>query len=152
MNNTDKIELLKYNISRFDHYYASTNFKASLFMIGNITILGFLLTNKDKINEVAMLVSFLLVVITLVFVLLAIRPYLETYKGSKGNIFFGDISNNQEFKNNIETLEDTEYLQDLINQNKILADGLYSKFNLLNLATIFFIINIIFYLFIIIFN
>ena len=58
--NSQKIELLKYNISRFDHYYASVNFKSSFLVVGNITILGFLIksaystttTRKDaKIRE-----------------------------------------------------------------------------------------------------
>ena len=42
LTKTEKIDMLKYNISRYDHYFASVNFKSSFLVLGNITILAHL--------------------------------------------------------------------------------------------------------------
>ena len=140
-----KTEMLKYNISRFDHYYASVNFKSSFLVIGNITILGFLLTSANKINEYIFYSHMLLITTSLIFVLLAIKPYLKSYKQSNGLIFFNDITNMKDFmfKYKINFLSQKNYLDDLKQQNYVLAKGLKSKFLYLNISTIAFIINII---------
>ncbi len=144
-----KIELLKYNISRFDHYYASVNFKSSFLVVGNITILGFLLRNEIHIWVFYLLI--ILLTLSLFFVLLAIKPYLKPYQGSSSILFFGDIANNEAiFKNKIRTLSKSEYISDLEEQNIILAKGLQNKFSYLNKATIIFIGNIILFFIIII--
>jgi len=144
-----KIELLKYNISRFDHYYASVNFKSSFLVVGNITILGFLIK-----NEIYIWISYsliFLITLSLIFVLCAIKPYLKPYQGSSSILFFNDIANNEAiFKNKIRTLSNSEYILDLEEQNLILAKGLKNKFSYLNTATIIFIINIIIFFIIIV--
>ena len=140
-----KVEMLKYNISRFDHYYASVNFKSSFLVIGNITILGFLLTSRNQINDYIFYCHILLITTSLIFVLLAIKPYLKSYTASKGLIFFNDISNmkNFMFKYKISFLSKKNYLDDLKQQTYSLAKGLKTKFLYLNISTISFIINII---------
>lgn len=140
-----KTEMLKYNISRFDHYYASVNFKSSFLVIGNITILGFLLTSANKINEYIFYSHMLLITASLIFVLLAIKPYLKSYKQNNGLIFFNDITNMKDFifKYKINFLSQENYLDDLKQQTYILAKGLKTKFLYLNISTIAFIINII---------
>ena len=146
-----KIELLKYNISRFDHYYASVNFKSSFLVVGNITILGFLIK-----NEIYIWISYsliFLITLSLIFVLYAIKPYLKPYQGSSSILFFNDIANNESiFKNKIRTLSNSEYILDLEEQNLILAKGLKNKFSYLNKATIIFMGNIILFFLIIIFE
>lgn len=151
MENEKKIELLKYNISRFDHYYASVNFKSSFLVLGNLSLVSFLFVNKIEINIFLIIICTLLAVISLVCTLLAIAPYLESNKKNRSNIFFGEIANKLNFKKDIEDLKIDDYLDDLIEQNKYLAHGLKNKFELLNKATWFFIINIIVFLFIVIF-
>lgn len=137
-----KIVMLKYNISRFDHYYASVNFKSSFLVLGNITILGFLL-NEKSISFYTGIIVFLIFT-SLVYVLLAIKPYLKPYEGSGSIVFFGDIANDESiFKNKVRTLSQEEYILDLQEQVYILAKGLKKKFSYLNFSTILFIINII---------
>lgn len=85
--------MLKYNISRFDHYYASINFKSSFLVIGNINILGFFLSSTSKVNIYVFGIHILLLTVSLIFVLLAIRPYLKNYEEKESLIFFNDISN-----------------------------------------------------------
>jgi len=144
----EKIELLKYNISRFDHYYASVNFKSSFLVVGNITILGFLLNNKIDFCIFDILIF--LILGSLFFVLLAIKPYLKPYQGSNSILFFNDIANNEHiFKNKIKNLSKNEYILDLQEQTFILSMGLKNKFSHLNKATILFIVNIILFLIII---
>jgi hypothetical protein len=140
-----KLEMLKYNISRFDHYYASVNFKSSFLVLGNITILGFLLTSINCINKYILYCHLLLISSSLVFVLLAIKPYLISYNKSNSLIFFNDIANMKDFifKYRITFLSQEEYLNDLEEQTFILASGLKIKFLYLNISTITFIINII---------
>lgn len=143
-----KIELLKYNISRFDHYYASVNFKSSFLVVGNITILGFLMDNE--VHSILFNILLILITFSLIFVLLAIKPYLKPYQGSSSILFFNDIANNEAiFKNKIRTLSNSEYISDLKEQNFILAQGLEKKFSYLNKATLIFIINIIIFFLII---
>ncbi|HIP27252.1 MAG TPA: hypothetical protein EYG80_06320 [Flavobacteriaceae bacterium] len=143
-----KIELLKYNISRFDHYYASVNFKSSFLVVGNITILGFLMNNE--VHSILFCILLTSITFSLICVLLAIKPYLKPYQGSNSILFFNDIANNVAiFKNKIRTLSNSEYILDLEEQNFILAEGLKNKFSYLNKATIIFIINIIIFFLII---
>jgi hypothetical protein len=141
----EKIEMLKYNISRFDHYYASVNFKSSFLVIGNITILGFILNNTSKINTYVFGGHIILLTVSLIFVLLAIRPYLKSYEGKNSLIFFNDVSNMENciYKSKVNFLSKENYIKDLKEQNLILVDGLKRKFDYLNKSTIAFIINIV---------
>lgn len=156
MKNDEKIELLKYNISRFDHYYASVNFKSSFLIIANITIIGFLFSigKIDSEKSLLLTISALVSIGTIFFVLLAIKPYLETYKDKNSLIFYGDISNSNicELSQKLENFKEGNYIEDLTKQNYFLAKGLKFKFDMLNVATIIFIINIIIYFFAILFN
>jgi len=144
----EKIEMLKYNISRFGHYYASVNFKSSFLVLGNITILGFILNADTNINTYIFGGHILLVTLSLIFVLLAIKPYLKSYHGKDSLIFFNDIANieNCIFQSKVHFLSKENYIKDLQEQNLVLANGLKSKFNNLNKSTITFIINIILFL------
>jgi len=144
LEDNEKIEMLKYNISRFDHYYASVNFKSSFLVVGNITILGFLLSSVEKINICIFYSHIVMITVSLIFVLLAIKPYLNSYEGKDSLVFFNDIENmkNSVFVNKIDSLTKENYIKDLQEQNLILANGLKIKFNHLNKSTIIFILNI----------
>lgn len=147
----NKVDVLKYNISRFDHYFASINFKSSFLILANITILGFLISNSNNVSKFSLIIVSLISVLTVTFVLLAIKPFLKTYKGKDSIIYFGDIANQEDdFDNKIDNLTLELYINDLRKQNIILAQGLKYKFDMLNIATIFFIINLIVYVLILI--
>ena len=146
-----KVDVLKYNISRFDHYFASINFKSSFLILANITILGFLISNSNHVSKFSLIIVSLISVLTVTFVLFAIKPFLKTYKGKDSIIYFGDIANQEDdFDNKIDNLTLELYINDLRKQNIILAQGLKYKFDMLNIATIFFIINLIVYVLILI--
>ncbi|MGJ0302836.1 DUF5706 domain-containing protein [Aliarcobacter cryaerophilus] len=149
MESKQKIEMLKYNISRFDHYYASVNFKSSFLVIGNITLLGFLFTTLSDINICLFIAHVLVTILSLIFVLLAIKPYLKSYDKNTSLIFFNDIANmkGDEFKDKINTLTEESYVTDLKEQVYALSKGLEKKFSNLNKSTIFFICNIFLYCF-----
>jgi len=148
IDNNQKIELLKYNISRFDHYYASVNFKSSFLVLGNITILGFLM--KNEVHSIFFNILLILITFSLIFVLLAIKPYLKPYQGSSSILFFNDIASNESiFTNKLKKLSQEEYILDLKEQTITLAKGLKVKFSYLNKATIIFMINIIIFFLII---
>lgn len=145
LSENEKIDVLKYNISRYDHYYASVNFKSSFLVLGNITILGFVLSNKAQINNYFFYALVLLVASSLISILLAIKPYLKKYNGKASIIFFNDISNStyQEYHNKINKLSQKEYIVDLEKQVYVLSQGLSKKFLYLNIATFTFIFTII---------
>lgn len=149
LKSKQKIEMLKYNISRFDHYYASVNFKSSFLVIGNITLLGFLFTTLSDINICLFIAHVLVTILSLIFVLLAIKPYLKSYDKNTSLIFFNDIANmkGDEFKDKINTLTEESYVTDLKEQVYALSKGLEKKFSNLNKSTIFFICNIFLYCF-----
>ena len=143
MENEDKIKLLQFNINRFDGYYTSINFKSSFFIISSVGMIGMLFQNKILNNTSYIAISMLL--ITLVFVILAIKPYLKSLKKSNSNIFFHDISSKglEQFRKDLIQLEAKHYINDLIEQNYYLSVGLKNKFEYLNKATIFFLIGVI---------
>ena len=149
MNETEKIEMLKYNISRFDHYFASVNFKSSFLVLGNITIIGFVLSNWGHMNHYVFYVIVLLIASSLIAVLLAIKPYLKRYDGRTSVLFFNDIANisDNEYREKVSTLLKSEYIQDLEEQVHVLAKGLQRKFFYLNIATITFIFTIAIFFF-----
>ena len=151
LSDEKKIELLKYNISRYDHYFASVNFKSSFLVLGNITILGFVLSNRTNIYpNYIFYVLVLLITSSLLAILLAIKPYLKKYKNKDSVIFFNDISNNdfEDFDKRINELSVSIYIKDLKEQTYILAKGLQKKFYCLNIATITFMFTIfIFFLY-----
>ena len=152
MDDKLKIELLKYNISRFDHYYASINFKSSFLVLANITLLGFLLTSND-IAFSSFLLCTVISILTIIFVLLAIKPFLKSYSGSSSVLYFEDINNSSstEFINKISKITNEDYINDLQGQNFILSQGLTNKFKWLNRATISFIINLAIFIILLLF-
>ena len=145
LNEKEKIDVLKYNISRFDHYYASVNFKSSFLVLGNITILGLVSVNEDKLGGYIIFVLYLLIASTLISVLLAIRPYLKSNKIDKSIISFDEIANStkNEYITKIKLLTQKKYIKDLNEQTYFLAKGLQRKFFYLNIATGSFILTVL---------
>jgi len=145
----EKIDMLKYNISRYDHYFASVNFKSSFLVLGNITILGFVLSNRTHIGDYIFYALVLLIASSLTTVLLAIKPYLKRYEGKASVVFFNDIANisSTAYRENMSKLLQGDYIQDLEEQVHVLAKGLTRKFLYLNIATITFICTIAIFFF-----
>jgi hypothetical protein len=149
LTETAKVDMLKYNISRYDHYFASVNFKSSFLVLGNITILGFVLSNRTHIHDYIFYALVLLIASSLITVLLAIKPYLKRYEGKASVVFFNDIANISidSYRKNMNKLLQSEYIKDLEEQVHVLAKGLTRKFLYLNIATITFICTIAIFFF-----
>lgn len=148
MEKAEKIEQLKYVINRYDHYYESVNNKGNLYLTINTFILGGSLTAYYSIKNTICVTDFcytifcILLIITLlsiVLTLFAIKPYLTKKLDKKkySIIYFGDVSllefNN--YKSEIDKLNDSKLLNDYTNQAHLLAIGLRRKFKFLNYAT-----------------
>ncbi|ADG91856.1 hypothetical protein Arnit_0189 [Arcobacter nitrofigilis DSM 7299] len=147
MEKEDRIELLKCNIGRFDFYYGSVNFKSSFLIIANITILGFLLSNVEKLCFPVFVLNAVFIFFSILFVLFAINPYLKSVDAGNSILFFGDIASKKinVYKTNFNNVNEDKYIEDLVEQNYYLSTGLKNKFKYLNIATISFIISIICY-------
>lgn len=154
MNIKSKCEELKFNISRYDHYYDSINNKGNVYLTINIFILGgvisscYILLPSQEFN----ICTYLFLVLTIffnicssIFTLKAIKPHLsESNPNPTSLIFFNDVAeystkNHQKLWNDLSAFN---WYKDLTNQNQLLAKGLKLKFNNLAIATNFIIVQI----------
>ena len=139
-------ERLRFTIGRFDHYYETVNSKGSFFLGINTAIMGglFLLLFDNGVSKLptsfwtnALLgVAFLTSAGSILYTLLAIVPY--TKRGSRTNLFFGNIASRseEEFVRSVKEETAGEHLGDLAGQAHTLAKGLHAKFWKLRIAGI----------------
>lgn len=141
----DTVYLINNNISRFDHYYASINFKSTFLIMSNITFFGFLLTFLGTMSIVTFYIHFLLILMSLGFVFVTIKQYLKRYKGKNSLLVFDNIVNLEDniFIDKVDSLSKIKYIRGLKEQNIVLAHGLILKSNYLNKASLFMMLNII---------
>lgn len=142
------LEETKHLISRYDHYYDTINNKGNLYLVINTFVLGAILagysdlfkTYDCKIILQAFIGGILLFNLSsIVFTILAIKPFLSK-KGDKTSLqFFGDIAKMQQadFIEEFSKANQVEREKDSIAQVHELATGLLNKFKKINLATIF---------------
>lgn len=151
MEQQEKIEQLKYNINRFDHYYGTINFKGNFLLGFNTFVIGFFLLNGNKILSQVLLSDNLCIRVLFVvfftllfissfvsscFIVWATFPYTKGMK-KKSLLLYKDIKDMdmEELESKYENLSKDIQISDLISQNKALADGLVKKFNRLKIAT-----------------
>jgi hypothetical protein len=139
-------------IHRFDHYYDSINNKANLFLGINIFLIGGLFTAlailpsylKEETGAIFWIILMLgLNITSMLFTLFSLLPYAKTCGESM--VYFGDISR-IELKTFLQKFaaQDTEQVSaDLDQQIYYLALGLAKKFKNLSIAGIFFFIEAI---------
>jgi hypothetical protein len=146
-------EILRFIISRFDHYFNLANIKASLLLTINGVLIGVAfstylnLFNKairpglKTCVQIGFSMSVILVLISAYFALKVIFAFLKSGKRSldyHSLVFFGSI---QEIEREIfvkkfqETSLD-EINKDLIEQAHVLSSGLYKKYKHLNIAVV----------------
>ena len=141
----DKINHAKYLISRFDHYYDSTNNKGNLFLVLNTFLLGglstayFSLVKEYNFTCWTYPIIVLLVASGLFSILCTLKAILP-YTSSNGTslAYFGDIAHTSQsnFKKRFKEQSDLKLQEDLVNQIYILAKGLKRKFFFLKVAGI----------------
>lgn len=143
-----KIELLKFIIGRYDHYYDSVNNKANLYLALNTFLLGGLATVYYGLGQQAgisrpcfilMTIMLILNVWSITVALMATKPYNNTVTDNKDGslIYFGDVADypaNMHEKLFNDYNEDRQY-KDLVTQTHLLAIGLKRKFKFMGTAT-----------------
>lgn len=147
---SEKIEMLKHSIDRYDHYYDSINNKGNLFLTLNTFLLGGILTGYYSLKENLVgqndIIFFVWIGLAFCFfsvtaTLWAIIPYVtkqaDCVNGSALN--FNNVANLSyaSFKRMYDDLDENKKLEDYIEQTHLLAIGLQKKFSKLKYATYF---------------
>lgn len=150
----NKLEKVKFIIGRLDHYIESTNSKANLILACNAVILGGLLTGfafGDRISPLCIQKLFLLLttifgLISSVYVVLAIVPFVESKstEPQKSLFFFKDISSyrQDDYVNFLNDQSEAIEFKDLSIQVHNISTGLTLKFNKMKIATYFLLAEI----------
>ena len=130
-------------IRRYDHYYGTTNFKSSVLSSINVFVVSVGLGATSLVfsswsggwAEIGALITILLVVcvslVSLVFSLLSIYPYLGAGRKPKSVLFFEDVSrlgSPQQLEARVLSLTPDDRRHDLNEQVYYLAVGLSEKF------------------------
>ncbi|GEM_PF-499171 len=145
---SDRVEMLKHTMDRYDHYYDSINNKGNLFLTLNTFLLGGIITGyysiKDTITDQCGITFFIWTgliccLLSLGYTLWAIIPYLNKQADSvNGSVInFSNISNIsfESFKQMYSNGTDEKRYEDYVRQVYLLACGLQKKFSRLKTAT-----------------
>ena len=148
-----KIEELKFIIKRIDDNSSSVNLKGSVFLAANTFLIGsytILLKGSTEIHtdqQIFSGLSLMFSVISIVFVLLALLPYLYTgnNKTYRSKIYFGSIYNTEleVFKKEFQEMNDQDFIDDLLNQSHVLSSIYHTKFVFIRNAGISLFISIL---------
>lgn len=147
----DKTAFLFDVINRYDHYVATTNFKAGLMMsfVGAIVLgltvrvisINIVETGCNYLYYLALLFSALTIILSLLAAINLLRtifPNTKTYYGEKSLIFFGDVAACENgidgYKEKVEKSTPKKLLEDLSKQTFIIAEIVNEKFRLLKIA------------------
>ncbi len=139
-----KIELLKKNIERFDHYISTTNAKSSIILAFNGLLVGSIFLKYDVLIELfekttwsfylaIILLSFLEIssIFSIYFAFRVINPFLKSghSEGYKSILFFKSISKMgyDEYNRMIDNIKNEDFIQDLKKQSYQLALGMTMK-------------------------
>lgn len=148
INTTEKIEILKHTMDRYDHYYDSVNNKANVFLTLNTFLLGGIVTGYYSIKDQIVCgfdilffvwIGTILCLLSITFSLWATVPYLSKQADSANGsvIYFGNVANVsfQSFKQMYSDMTDEKRHEDYLQQVHLLALGLQNKFRRLQIAT-----------------
>lgn len=139
----EKLENLKFIISRYDNFIESSQSKSNLYIALNTAILGgiiTLLTSNASLGVLIVIilgVTALLAVISITITLAAINPYLKNLgNNGKSIIFFMDVAGApyHKFKKRVLSINEEKFITDLSCQAYSLANGLKTKYYRLRYA------------------
>lgn len=145
MDKNDKIENLRYTLSRFDHYNEGANSKGNFILAYSVFLLGFAVANFEEIrainNEAYPQLTLILLIALVVFVLIsigfaisAVFPFLKNNNSSSKKyhslIFFNSISEMQEseFMEKVKSQKTKDVIKDMSRQAHVVALGLKYKY------------------------
>ncbi len=151
-----RVDNTKFIIQRFDNLIAATNAKGNFllafntfvtgFVIGNYSELKLMTTERCGIVFLNITITALVIssIITTLFVILAIYPFLKTGNSTEDNyhshIFFNSVSefrNDKEYYDSFMELKGSDFEKDLIIQIYQLSKGLNTKYKMLKNAMLF---------------
>lgn len=141
----EKIEHVKFIISRYDIYIESTQNKSNLYLALNTAIIAGIITlvsaNKQEqlspINLIVLGLVSMLAVMSITLTLIAINPYLKSAsKKSNSIIFFNEVSSYdfEQYAKKVDDISDKKLLKDLNCQAFSLATALKGKYQKLYYA------------------
>jgi glucan phosphoethanolaminetransferase (alkaline phosphatase superfamily) len=145
------LETRLFNIlQRYDHFIESVQTKGNLYLVLNTFIFGGAITvlTSPQANAFSMalknIIIFIIVVcvVSIIITLLALNPFLKS--GRPGSlIFFQSVSaiNYEDYRNEMKTISDEDYIKDLACQVHSMAKGLTKKYRLLTFVSWGLIIN-----------
>lgn len=137
LSTDSKIEWLQKNITRTDGYLNSANTKSTIMLTFSMALSTAICVNSTEIiqlgfaNYIAISSSIALLLISSIYSLLAIRPFLTP--SEKSNILsFVDITNtyksSNEYENRINTATKGEIICEMSSLNYALSKGLMKKY------------------------
>jgi hypothetical protein len=146
-------ENTKFIIQRYDNYIAGANVKGNFLLAFNSFLTGGIIANYSKMTELIsddcgitllnIVLSLLIIasIITTVFVINAVYPYLISGNSSKdsyhSHIFFNSVSefeSDKIYHDSLSKLSDNDFDKDLSHQAYQLSKGLKSKYHNLKWA------------------
>lgn len=144
MSSKDKVDILKYSVSRFDAYAQAVNSKIALYITLNTFILTASIAGARSIisqfgnnTNLPILFLTLVVVMSAVSIFCTIKasiPYLNT--DSDTIFYFGYIAclSSRDYQAKIDALDFDKTVDDLSCQARTIAIGLRNKFSSLKIA------------------
>jgi hypothetical protein len=141
----------KFIIQRFDNYISGANTKGSFLLAFNTFICSIIISNYKSLKEliteerglcylnISLVLLFILTIITSVFILNAVYPFLKSGNSRKekyhSNIFFRSVAeyeNDSKYLESFKNQTDALVNEDMAHQSYWLAKGLKSKYALLS--------------------
>lgn len=146
-------ENTKFIMQRFDNYVSGVNVKGNFLLAFNTFLTGGIIANYSKMSDlvqgdcgltllnIALCLLILTSLVTTVFVIMAVYPYLFSGNSSldkyHSHIFFNSVAefeNDKSYYESLSALSNDDFNRDLANQSFQLAKGLKKKHNRLEWA------------------
>jgi len=150
-----KSEALWRIISRYDHYYGTTNSKAALLLAFNTAVIASIIIKFEDIlsiyethnickciASISLIVIIFSTIVSVWYVFKAINPFLKSHKNPKNYhsvIFFNHVAefeSQDDYYETIKKINEEEFIKDQSFQIHSLAKGLRTKFNYFKIAVI----------------
>ena len=163
MDNSERIEQLRFVINRFDHFAEGANSKGNFLLAFCGFLFGFIATNFqrfveingssfEKLTSILLIITLVLGLSSIILIILAVSPFLKNNNSSKENyhslIFFNSIveMKEKEFTKKVKKQTQKVLLEDLSKQTHIISKGLKSKYSKIKWSLRILIIQLIFVL------
>lgn len=146
MQFSDRYDLLKSTLARYDGYYHLSAVKASLLLTTDVILMAALISEESGLSgillgggaaRVLLLIAALLALASMLFSVLVLASYLLTEKGSATSVFFSSsvaATPVDDYLARINTIDEAGLLEDLARVAHHRAIGLVRKFYWINVS------------------